>query len=373
MISMRVRVLLARAAAVVMGGVGFAALAGPVEGHGPPPAEAPTFLNLALGWTLEPFVAIPLATLAVGWLVMVDRIDRAHPDSPVPLRRTVAFIAGLATIAIALMSGIERYDTTLFSIHMVEHLLLMLVAAPLVALAAPITQVLRVASPQIRRRVLLPILRSAVVKGVGHPVVAWLAFTMVLYVSHFSPLFEAALESQFVHDLEHVLYVVAALLFWWPVVGLDPAPVRLGHPARIGYLLLQMPLSSFLAMVVLFDDGPLYQHYAALGSIYGTNALADQALAAGLMWFFSDVVFIGSILFIVAGWMRHEERDAPAQDRRTAAAKQAIDERADRLAQRTGRAPRVLGPMASGASPGSSESSRAAHRAVGSGESSNLR
>ena len=323
--------------------VGLAALAAaaPVEAHGPPPLEPPTLANLALGWTFEPFVAIPLAVLAIGWLLMVDRIDRAHPASPVPIGRTLAFMAGLGTIAVALLSGVERYDTALFSVHMVEHLFLMLLAAPLIALAAPITQVLRVATPRIRQRVLLPVLSSGVVKALGHPVVAWLAFTLVLYVSHFSPLFEAALENQFVHDLEHVLYLVAALLFWWPVIGLDPAPKRLSHPARVGYLLLQMPLSSFLAMVVLFDEGPLYQHYAALGSLYGTNALADQALAAGIMWFLSDVVFIGSILLIVAGWMRREERDAAAADRRAEPAERAIRERAERLAIRTGRAPRT--------------------------------
>jgi putative copper resistance protein D len=251
----------------------------------------------------------------------------------VPIARTVAFMAGLATIAIALMSGIERYDTTLFSIHMVEHLLLMLVAAPLLVLAAPITQLLRVASPRVRQRVLLPILHSGPIAALGHPVVAWLAFTIVLWGSHFTPLFDAALESQFVHDLEHVLYLGAALLFWWPVIGLDPGPHRLSHPARIGYLLLQMPLSSFLAMAVLFTDAPLYSHYAALGSPYGIGALADQQLAAGTMWIVSDVVFIGSILLLVAAWMRHEDRDAVAADRRAEPARRALEERADRLAQ----------------------------------------
>jgi len=316
---------------------GGLAAAGPVLAHGPPPLDPPSLANIAFGWTFEPFVAIPLAILAVAWLVMVDRIDRAHPASPVPLRRTIAFLAGLVAIAIALMSGIERYDTTLFSIHMVEHLLLMLVAAPLIALAAPITQILRVASPTVRNRVILPVLRSGPVAALGHPVVAWLAFTLVLYTTHFSPLFEAALEDRFTHDLEHVLYLTAALLFWWPVVRLDPTPHRLSHPARIGYLLVQMPLSSFLAMVVLFDDSALYSHYAALGPIYGTRPLADQALAAGLMWILSDVVLIGSILLVVAGWMRHEERDAAAADRRSEPAWRAIQERADRLAERTGR------------------------------------
>jgi cytochrome c oxidase assembly factor CtaG len=338
------RKTLARHASIGASIVASLLVAGPVAAHGPAPAEGPTVSNLALGWTFEPTIAIPLAVLAVGWLVMVDRIDRRHPGSPVPVGRTLAFMAGLATIAIALMSGIARYDTTLFSVHMVEHLLLMLVAAPLLVLAAPITQVLRAASPRVRRRVLLPILQSTPVNALGHPIVAWLSFTLVLYISHFSPLFEAALEDQFVHDLEHVLYLTAALLFWWPVMALDPAPHRLSHPARVGFVLTQMPLSSFLAMAVLFNDSALYPHYAALAAPYGISALADQQLAAGIMWIASDAVFISAILLIVAGWMRHEERDASAADRRAEPARRAIAERADRLAERTGRYPVPPGP-----------------------------
>src|SRR5204862_7410881 len=121
--------------------------------------------------------------------------------------------------------------------------------------AAPVTQLLRVASPRVRQAYLLPALNSSAAKILSNPVVSWLSFTLVLYLSHFSGLFDAALNDTFVHDVEHVLYLGAALLFWWPVVGLDPAPRRLSHAARIGYLLLQMPPSSFLAMVVLFDQG----------------------------------------------------------------------------------------------------------------------
>src|SRR5437762_8994906 len=228
-----------------------------VAAHGAVPPSAPDALAIALGWTFEPLVALPLAALAIGWLVMVDRIDRAHPASPVPVLRTAAFLGGLAAIAVALMSGIERYDTTLFSVHMVQHLLLLLVAPPLIALAAPITQLLRASSPGFRKRVLLPILRSTPVSVLAHPVVTWLTFGLVLWVSHFSPLFNIALENSGAHDLEHAAYLVAGLMFWWPVVGLDPAPHRMGHAARVLYLLLQLPLNSLLAMPIPFANDPL--------------------------------------------------------------------------------------------------------------------
>lgn len=306
---------------------------GPAAAHGPVPADPPTLANLVFGWSFEPFVAIPLLATAAGWLVLVRRVRRLHPSSAVPALRTAAFLGGLAVIAVALLSGIERYDTTLFSVHMGQHLLLMLVAAPLIALAAPVTQVLRAASPEVRRRVLLPVLHSTVAGVIGHPVVAWLAFTLVAWASHFSPLFDLALENEGVHTAEHVAFLTAGLLFWWPVVAADPAPRRLSHPVRALYLLLQMPPSSFLGMAILFATTPLYPHYASLGSPYGIDALADQQLAGGIMWLAGDVVLIGAILAVVAAWMRHEERDAPAAERRADADRARLRERADQLAR----------------------------------------
>jgi putative copper resistance protein D len=318
--------------------------------HGPVPADPPTLATLALGWRLEPLVAIPLLVAAAGWLLIVRRIRRKHPDRPVPILRSAAFLSGLLAIAVALLSGIERYDTTLFSVHMVQHLLLMLVAAPLIALAAPITQVLRAASAEARRRWLLPLLHSTPVAAIGHPVVTWLTFTVVMWVSHFSPVFDLALENQGVHTVEHAAFLAAALLFWWPVVAADPAPRRLTYPVRGLYLLLQMPLNSFLGMAILFASAPLYPHYATLGTPYGTTALADQQLAGGIMWLAGDVVFIVGVLAVVAAWMRHEERDAPAAERRADAQRAVISERADRLARTKSEA------AAAQASPGSGDS-----------------
>jgi cytochrome c oxidase assembly factor CtaG len=329
-----------------------------VLAHGAVPPEPPGLATLVLGWHFEPTIAIPLLLAAAGWLGLVRRIGRLHPATPVPAQRTAAFLGGLAAIAVALMSGIERYDTTLFSVQMVQHLLLILVAPPLIALAAPITQVLRAASPRLRSRVLLPILHSTAVSVVAHPVVAWLTFGLVLWVSHFSPLFNIALEDPGAHQLEHAAYLGSALLFWWPVVGLDPAPRRMGFPARLLYLMLQLPLNSFLGMAILFADAPLYEHYATLGSPYGITPLADQQLAGGIMWFAGDVGFIGAVLGLVAAWMRHEQRDAPAAERRADLERARLRERADELARaRTGAGTGAAAQMGQ-AGTGDSSSSR---------------
>jgi putative membrane protein len=320
--------------AAFIGVVGAAISARPVLAHGQVPADPPDVLNLVLGWTIEPAVLLPLAAAAVAWLRIVRAIDRRHPANPVPRRRTVAFLGGLAAIAVALMSGIDRYDTTLFSIHMIQHLLLTLVAAPLIALAAPITTLLRIATPNVRRRVILPILHSRVMRVLSFPVVAWLIFAGVMWGSHFSPLFNAALEDPFIHDLEHGLYLAAGFLFWWPAVGLDPSPWRIPHPVRAMYVFLQMPQNTFLAVTILNSGVPLYPHYETLARSWGPGVLEDQHIAGGLMWVAGDILFLAAMAAILAGWMLHEERQEATLDRRLDAERAAIRERESKLAQR---------------------------------------
>src|SRR6188474_3055390 len=152
------RLTVAAIAAAMASVAGWLATAGPVGAHGPVPAAPPDAASLLLGWTFEPLPTLAIA-VAVGWWVWaVRRVDRAHRANPVPRRRSVAFGLGMLAIAFALLSGIDRYDTTLFSVHMVQHVLLAMVAAPLLALAAPITLILRVASHETRVRWILPVL-----------------------------------------------------------------------------------------------------------------------------------------------------------------------------------------------------------------------
>ncbi len=275
--------------------------------HGGEVPPAPDLAGLLLGWSFHPAIVIALAVAAVAYLWAVRRVNAAHPANPVPPDRPVFFLAGLACVAVALLSGIERYDTELFSVHMVQHLLLVFGAAPAIILAAPITLLLRVASPAARSRWILPALRSRVVRVIGHPLVAWLLFTAVMWGSHVSPLFDAALEDPLVHDVEHALYMATALLFWWPVVGRDPSPWRLPHAVRLFYLFLQMPLNSLLGVAILFSEQVLYPHYATTGRTWPPSPLEDQQLAGAIMWGVGDAGFLVAILLGIAAWMRHDE------------------------------------------------------------------
>lgn len=312
-----------------------------VAAHGVVTEGPPTVPGLVFGWTFEPAIVIPIVAAAFVWRLAVRRVDAAHPANPVPRARSVAFYGALLAVAVALDSGIARYDTVLFSVHMAQHLLLTLVAAPLFVLSAPITLLLRLARPETRQRRIMPVLHSRVVRALSFPVVAWVVFAGVMWGTHFSPIFDRALEDPLIHDLEHVAYLTAGVLFWWPAIGLDPAPWRMSHPVRAMYVFMQMPQNTFLAVAVLNAEQPLYAHYATLVRSWGPSPLIDQQIAAGVMWLFGDLGFLAAILGLVYAWMRHEERVTAQADRRADVALAAIRDReavlAERLADRRAR------------------------------------
>jgi len=277
-----------------------------VAAHGPDPGPPDAGL-IVTGWSFHVEVWLPVLLAGWAYWTAMRRVNAAHPANPVPRYRWWAWLGGLATLIVALASPIERYDTTLFSVHMVQHLLLAFVAAPLLMLGAPITLLLRVATPQGRKRIILPILHSRVMRVLAFPLVSWGLFALVMWGSHFSPLFDAALEDPFIHLVEHGLFLSTAMLFWWPVVGADPGPYRLSHAARVGYLALGMPFGTFLGLAIFSATTVLYPHYATLGRPWGPSPIEDQALAGGIMWVGGDAVFLIALVSAVAVWLRSEE------------------------------------------------------------------
>ena len=285
----------------------------PVLAHGyaPPPDS---IWSVLLAWQFEAHIILPLAATALIYHLAVRSVNAAHPHNHVPRLRYWSWMGGLAVLFIALASPIATYDTTLFSVHMVQHVLLTLVAAPLLVMGTPITLLLRYSSAATRRRVILPILHSWPVRIISFPVVTWIIFAAVMWGSHFSPLFNASLDDDGIHLLEHALYLGAGLLFWWPVVGADPSPWRLPHPARIAYLFLGMPQSSFLGLAIFSAPAVLYSHYETLVRPWGPTPLEDQAFAGGLMWVLGDMVFLIALVLAVWVWLRAEEREGARLD-----------------------------------------------------------
>ena len=289
-------------------GVVLATIAvGTANAHGDAPTE-PSVIAILTSWTSDPLPWLGILVASVGYLVAVRSVNRAHPRSPVARQRIAAWLAGVAVIGVALVWAVDVYAESLFSVHMVQHLLLSMVAPPLLALGAPITLALRVATPAMRRSILIPLLHSRVVKVVSWPPLGWVAFTVVMWATHFSPLFDLALESDAIHSLEHLLYLGAGLLFWWPMIGADPSRWRLGNLGRMAYLAAQMPVNTAVGLLILFAPRVLYPHYATLGRGWGPDPLTDQQVAGIVMWGVGDVILLAALVLAAAAWLRAEEK-----------------------------------------------------------------
>jgi putative membrane protein len=288
-------------------------------------APRPELPGVLLEWSLDPLALIGILLAAGLYLGAVRRVAAAHPSNPPPRHRTWLFLGGLAAIGLALLSPIEAYEGQLFSVHMVQHLLLELAAAPLLLAGAPITLTLRAASPTWRRR-LLAVLRSRVVHVVSFPVIAWMLFAAVNWGWHFSTLYDQALENDLLHYLQHASFLGAALLFWWPAIGADPSPWRLPHPVRLLYLFLAMPQNSFLGVALMSASTVLYPHYLTNARDWGPTPLEDQQLGGVIMWVVGDLGFLAGMVVVVVLWMRHEERRTVRIDARLAAERAARGE-----------------------------------------------
>ena len=300
-----------------------AALPGPALAHGEA-APIPAFPGVLLAWSLDPIPILGVLAATVLYLAVERRITRGHPAQPVPRLRRWLFLGGMAALLVALVSPIDTYEGSLFSVHMVQHMLLELVAAPLIILSAPITLALRALSPRGRHR-LLAALHSFPLRWLAFPIVTWFLFAGVNWWWHFSSWYEVALDNSLVHYAEHACFLGAALLFWLPAIGPDPQPWRVPHPVRILYLFLAMPQNSFLGVALLSTTAPLYVHYVDIVRSWGPTPLDDQHLGGVVMWVFGDFAFLAAMIGVVAAWMRFE-------DRRTARLDARLDEETRRAA-----------------------------------------
>jgi putative copper resistance protein D len=278
----------------------------PALAHGAVP-PTPRWPDTLVAWTIDPLPLLAVLGAALGYWWLVRRVERRHPRNPMPRIRHWAWMGGLVAVVAALLSPIETYSGALLTVHMVQHLLLQFVAAPLLLLAAPVTVLLRAVGPTMRRG-LLVVLHSRLVRALTFPLLAWFLFAAVNWGWHLSDLYDMALEVEWVHYLQHLTLFGAALLFWFPVVGADPGPWRLPHPMRLFYLFLAMPQNSFLGVAILNAAGVLYPHYATVVRDWGPSPLIDQQAAGTLMWVWGDLALILAMLAVIAAWVRQEER-----------------------------------------------------------------
>ncbi|MGH8891372.1 MAG: cytochrome c oxidase assembly protein [Acidothermaceae bacterium] len=280
--------------------------------------HAVTFLS---AWTFEPVAGCGLIAAAFAYLWGVRIVNRRRPDSLWPRRLTASYLSGLALVWLVVLGPVGAYDDTFFWAHMVQHIVLMMLAAPILLLGAPVLLLLRASTPAFRRRFVVPVLRSRIVVALTHPAVSWLLFAGVLTGTHFSPFFNYSLEHPLVHDyVEHPLYLFAALLFYYPLLNGNPAPKRLSPGGRAISLFLMMLPETMTGFFIYSSNYLLYPFYATAPRSFGPSPLADQQLAGSLMWAGSMLIDSVWVTIAVLEWLHTEERKSRRVDLETLAA-----------------------------------------------------
>jgi putative membrane protein len=277
----------------------------------------------ASGWTaLIPVGMAVLAGSAYLWAIRPRRRSTLKTSRNMlrERRRAVAFFAGLAAVLVALAGPVERFADELFWVHMVQHLLLLTVAAPFFVLAAPWTLPLRLLPPGARRRVVVwwrgarstrPLRVGAAFLAL--PAAAWIAFNVNLLVWHVPAAFDLTLRSEPMHDLEHLLFLGLGVLFWTQVIDSPPLRPRLGHLQRAIYVGAAAVVGWALSIVLTLAPSALYAPYGELAARPGgLSALTDQRLAAGVMLVPGSITFAIAAALALTRWLAQDlPRGAP--------------------------------------------------------------
>jgi cytochrome c oxidase assembly factor CtaG len=223
--------------------------------------------------------------------------------------REAAFLAGgLAVLVVALLPPFDAVADRRLTVHMVQHLLIVFVAAPLIVAGAPVRLALRTL-PRDGRDALVRLLHSRFARTLGHPVVAWSVFAAVMLGTHVPAFYDLALRVPAVHAGEHALYLWAALVFWAPLIAVDPVAHRLSSIGAVLYMLTAMVPMTLVGVWLLTAESVVYPHYAAYG-----NALADQHSGGVVMWLAGGLLLIAATLICVWAAMLREERHARARE-----------------------------------------------------------
>jgi putative copper resistance protein D len=267
-------------------------------------------------WTIDP---VPLV-LCVAAVVLYAGGMRRLARRPTPVHwspaRATSFFVGVASLLVATQSFIGVYDTSLFSVHIVQHVLLGMVGPFFLALGAPITLALQ-ASHRPTQVNLLRAINSKPVRVLTHPLVAFGLFSGTLFALYFSPLYELSLRNGVVHGWIHLHFVVVGSLFFWVTIGLDPIANRVPYGLRLLMVLATVPFHAFLGLALLTGNHAIAEDfYATVARPLSVTPLDDQHAGAAVMWFVGDALGVVAGLVVARQWYLYEERRGRRIDRR---------------------------------------------------------
>lgn len=268
------------------------------------------FTELELNWWL--LVPLLIATGLYLWGVWQLRLRGDHW----PPGRTAAFLGGgIGVIAFAGMSGLAAYDTTMFSLHMIQHMLLAMIAPIFLALGAPITLALRT-TPLKLRSVILSVLHSRLAKLLTVPLIGWAFYVASPFALYFTGWYPATLHNQALHELLHLHFLLVGTLFFWPMVGVDPIPGRQSHPFRFLILVSTLPFHAILGLTIYTQSTVIAgSHYESL-KLSWLDPISDQRVGGGLLWSAGELVGLIMLGVVTMQWIRASEREAVREDRR---------------------------------------------------------
>jgi putative membrane protein len=275
---------------------------------------------LALDWSLDGSAGIAFLVLCVAAggvyasaAAIGSRRDRRHRRWP--RRRTACFCAGLALLAVDLYSGIGTQADVRLSAHMLEHMIMWLLVAPLLAAGAPIRLAL-FALGRDGRRTLAGWLHSRPLAWMTSPVGSVSVFSAVLLITHAPAVYGLALVNDTAHEAEHAAYLAAALLMWAPLLGVDPLPHRAGPRGQAACLMACMAPMLVVGAWLGLAPHVVYHHYVGELGLTRSGALHDQRLAATIMWAGALPAF--AVPALLRGMRRRRSATQPAWSRRSA-------------------------------------------------------
>jgi len=266
-------------------------------------------------WGMDPFLFVVTVWAAGLYLFGVWRLHARGDHWPVS--RTLSFVGvAMGGFYFATSSGLAAYDSVLLSVHMVQHMLLSMLVPLFLALGAPVTLMLRTL-PTRPRRALLMVLHSRAARVLSFAPLTFLLFVLSPWVLYFTSWYDASLRSVLVHEMMHVHLVMVGSLFFWPLLGTDPVPGRVGYPFRLILVLLTLPFHAFLGVTIMsMEEVIAGDWYRSLDLVWLPDPLADQNLAGSILWGVGDLIGLMFFAVLFVQWARSSMREAEREDRR---------------------------------------------------------
>ncbi len=279
--------------------------------HPEAPHEAlPTPQTWTSAWSWEPGIVIPIVLTAALYIIGVVRIRSRNSDTPAIRNWQIAcFAAGWFTLVLALDSPLHKLGSVLFSAHMTQHELLMVIAAPLLALGQPLIAFLFALPERARRPVAAWFRRPGIARTwtiLSGPLMVWAIHGSTLWAWHIPFLYEATLHSEFIHALQHTTFLGTALLFWWTLIRGSYGSY--GYGVAFLYVFTTALHTSILGALLTFSGAIWYPIYADRTALWNLTPVEDQQLGGLVMWIPSGVIFIVVGIALFAAWVGESER-----------------------------------------------------------------